>query len=347
MLVPANIFQPLIDVFQAVIEFFHNSIGVPWGWSIVLLTVAIRAVLTPLTVKQFRSMRALQGLQPQLKEIQTKYKQDKQRQQQELMAFYRENNVNPLSSCLPLVAQLPVFISLFYMLRANLRTNICPTVQKTFQEKYASTHHVSLAVARSQTTPCGAHGGSSFLFIHDMTTTATGVTLIVLMLLYVGSQVGSQLIMQPPTMDQTQRRIMLLMPLVFVVFVYRFPAGLLVYWITTNLWTLGQGFVVKRWLGPALPVAATADADAGAGPPGRAGGASGRSAPRPSGGSTKPQNGAATAVNGDAPAGGLAAALRARRKPPEEPATVAADRGRGAKPPPPPRKKKKRSGRRR
>ena len=86
----------------------------------------IRALLLPLTVKQFHSMQALQRLQPELKAIQDKYKDDKQRQQQEMMKFYKENNVNPLGSCLPLVAQLPVFISLFYMLRKNLRTEHLP-----------------------------------------------------------------------------------------------------------------------------------------------------------------------------------------------------------------------------
>ena len=86
----------------------------------------IRAILLPLTVKQFHSMQRLQRLQPELKAIQAKYKEDKQRQQQELMKFYKENQVNPLGSCLPLVAQLPVFISLFYMLRTSLRADICP-----------------------------------------------------------------------------------------------------------------------------------------------------------------------------------------------------------------------------
>src|SRR6201998_3072012 len=98
----ANIFQPLIDVFEPALKFFHNSVGVSWGWSIVLLTVVVRAILLPLTVKQFHSMQKLQAVAPQLKEIQNKYKDDKQRQQQEIMKFYRENEVNPFSSCLPL-----------------------------------------------------------------------------------------------------------------------------------------------------------------------------------------------------------------------------------------------------
>ncbi len=135
LFVTANIFQPLIDVFETVLKFFHNTVGVPWGWSIVLLTVAVRACLIPLTVKQFGSMQRLQQLQPEMKAIQAKYKEDKQRQQQEMMKFYKENKVNPLGSCLPLAAQLPVFISLFYMLRQSLRVDICPAIERAPQPR--------------------------------------------------------------------------------------------------------------------------------------------------------------------------------------------------------------------
>src|SRR5437588_5114083 len=177
MLLTANIFQPLIDVFESVLKFFHNSIGVPWGWSIVLLTVVIRAVLVPLTLKQFHSMQKLQRLQPELKSIQQKYKDDKQRQQQELMKFYKENQVNPLGSCLPLVAQLPVFISLFYLLRQDLRKNICPDVQLQYQHAHG--------LSPGHTTPCGPGHGANFLSIPDLTNQATGAVLVVLIILYV------------------------------------------------------------------------------------------------------------------------------------------------------------------
>src|ERR1700745_2839092 len=129
MLVVAKIFQPLIDVFESILLFFHNHVGLSWGFSIIALTILMRAILLPLTVKQFHSMQKLQRMQPQMKEIQAKYKDDKQRQQQEIMKFYKEKEINPLGSCLPLVAQLPVFISLFYMLRQSLRGDICPEVQ--------------------------------------------------------------------------------------------------------------------------------------------------------------------------------------------------------------------------
>src|SRR5437868_6219497 len=173
MLPIANIFQPLIDVFEAVLSFFHDNVGVSWGFSIVLLTVVVRAVLLPLTVKQFHSMQKLQRVAPELKAIQNKYKDDKQRQQQEIMKFYKENDVNPFSSCLPLVAQLPVFIGLFYMLRKNLRVDICPHVQHLYQVA----HHTGASVA------CGPVPAAHFLFINDITNTAKGATLVVLIVL--------------------------------------------------------------------------------------------------------------------------------------------------------------------
>jgi len=325
MLLTANIFQPLIDVFEAVLKFFHNSIGVPWGWSIVLLTVVIRALLVPLTLKQFHSMQALQRLQPELKAIQNKYKEDKQRQQQELMKFYKENNVNPLGSCLPLVAQLPVFISLYYMLRTSLRGDICPSKQPGAQ--LLNGHWVGFSHAH--TVACGPHNGAGFLFISDLTNKATGATLIVLIVLYVGTQLASSLMMSAPTMDRTQRQMMLVLPLFFVVFVISFPAGVIVYWVTTNTWTMLQQYIVKKRIGPIAPPAPAGGDDSPGGPP--------RGGPGDGGG-----------PNGADGSGGIAGLLRGRLKPAEEPAAVGAGtRIRTAAPPPPPRKKKKRSGRRR
>ena len=337
MLLSANIFQPLIDVFESVLKFFHNSAGVPWGWSIILLTVAVRACLIPLTVKQFGSMQRLQQLQPELKALQAKYKDDKERQQQEMMKFYKENKVNPLGSCLPLVAQLPVFISLFYMLRQSLRVDICPNVQRAHNHGVLSTAH---------TVPCGVGHGAGFLFVGDLTNKATGATLIVLIVLYIGSQLGSSLMMSSATMDPTQRKIMLVMPLLFVLFVINFPAGVIVYWITTNTWTLAQQYVVKRRIGPVrAPAAAAAAAGAG----GSGNGVS------PSRGSAKPAvdpeakakaKAEAEPTGNGSSSGGLGALIRGRSKAEKEKAAVAAARP-AAPPPRPPRKKKKRSGRRR
>ena len=341
-----SILSPLIDVFEAVLKFFHNSIGVPWGWAIVLLTLCVRACLVPLTVKQMGSMARMQQLQPELKAIQQKYKEDKQRQQQEMMKFYRENNVNPLGSCLPMVAQLPVFVALYYMLRESLRNDICPQIQKAFQAHWAAVHHTTLAAASGQTTPCGPHGGASFLFIPDLTDKATGVTLIVLILLYVGTQLGSSLMMSSATMDRTQRQIMLFMPLIFVLFVIRFPAGVLVYWITTNLWTIGQQYIIKRRIGPrqAAPVGVPTGASA----------LTKNEPPRATGGRGKPASKTPTPdsppakadTNGDG-GGGLGRFIGKAKPPDEKKQPVATGARAGGPPPKPPRKKKKRSGRRR
>jgi YidC/Oxa1 family membrane protein insertase len=276
-------------------------------------------------------MARLQQLAPEMKAIQNKYKDDKQRQQQEVMKFYKENNVHPLGSCLPLVAQLPVFISLFYMLRQSLRLDICPQVQP---------HHIVNGVSvidKSHTVPCGPNHGAGFLFIPDLTDKATGAVLVVLIVLYVGTQLASSLMMSSATMEPTQRKIMLVMPLFFVIFIINFPAGVIVYWITTNAWTMGQQYVIRRRIGPTrAPPAAAAGAGATSVVP-----TSGRGSPQQD---SKPAPSAASDGNG-APQGGLAGLLRGRGKAAEQEKAAVATRS--GPPPRPPRKKKKRSGRRR
>jgi YidC/Oxa1 family membrane protein insertase len=226
----ANILQPLIDIANAVLQFFHDDVGLSWGMSIIALTVVTRALLIPLTYKQLKGMRALQALQPQIKELQEKYKNDKQRMQQEMMRFYKENKVNPLASCLPLLAQLPVFITLFFLLRDELPDDIGCEAGK-----------------------CGSE--ASFLFISDLTAKATGGELIALLVIYVGTQLISGLVMAV-TADKSQRILMLLLPFIFVPFIISFPAGLILYWITTNIWTIGQQLVIKQVVPP--PAVATA-----------------------------------------------------------------------------------------
>ena len=227
----ANILQPLIDLANGVLQFFHDNVGLSWGMSIIALTIVTRALLIPLTYKQLKGMRALQALQPQIKELQEKYKNDKQRLQQEMMRFYKENKVNPFASCLPLLAQLPVFITLFFVLKHELPPDMgCP-----------SAGH------------CAAYG-AEFFFIDDLTAKATGTELIVLLILYVGTQLISGMVMSL-TADKSQRMMMFVLPLIFVPFILGFPAGLILYWITTNIWTIGQQFAIQKVV-PA-PVVAT------------------------------------------------------------------------------------------
>jgi len=241
MVPDANVLQPLIEVANAVLKFFHDNVGLSWGASIIAITVCTRAILIPLTYKQLKGMRALQALQPQMKEIQEKFKNDKQRMQQEMMRFYKENKVNPFASCIPLIAQLPVFITLFYTLRNELPDDIgCG--------------------------PAGCiHGQASFLFLNDLTSKAHGAELITLIVLYVGTQLASGFFMSV-TADKSQRMMMFILPVVFVPFVINFPSGLMVYWITTNLWTVGQGITINKVI-PAPHVATPEEKRAAKPPP--------------------------------------------------------------------------------
>jgi YidC/Oxa1 family membrane protein insertase len=312
-------FSPLITLFESIMVFIHdNVVGGSWGLAIIGLTVVIRAALVPLTFRQLKSMQEMQRLAPQISALKERYKDDKQRQQQEIMKFYQENKINPLASCLPLLLQLPVFISLFYMLRSDLKKHICGSQlvshYNTLHAQHMVTKVSALPAKYVEKTNCQsvAPHSAKFLFLPDITNKATGAALIVLIVLYVGSQIASTLV-ATATADPNQRRLMLLLPLVFVVILYRYPAGLLVYWITTNLWTIGQQMVIRRHMGaPAARPGKGSDAGGGGGSP------NGKpDAPRPKGPTGEP---ALAGVSG---------------------------RGASAPPPRPPRKKKKRSGRRR
>src|ERR1700745_1011248 len=112
------IISQLETVMRHILDWFHFNVGFTWAWSIVAVTVVVRMILVPLTIRQIHSMQNMQRFAPQMKEIQKKYKGDRQRLNEELMKFYRENNINPAASCLPLLLQIPVFIGLYYTLRA-------------------------------------------------------------------------------------------------------------------------------------------------------------------------------------------------------------------------------------
>jgi YidC/Oxa1 family membrane protein insertase len=194
-----------------------------------------------------------------------------------------------------------------------------------------------LVVNTSHTVPCGPDNGANFLFIPDLTNKASGAVLVVLIILYVGTQLASSLMMSSATMDPTQRKIMLFMPLFFVIFIISFPAGVIVYWITTNSWTMGQQYVIRRRIGPTkAPASATAAAGATSVVP-----TSGRGSPQRE---SKPAPTPTADGNGSG-LGGLGALLRGRGKAAE--AEKAAVATRSVPPPRPPKKKKKRSGRRR
>ena len=239
-------------------------------------------------------MQRLQTLQPEIKKIQERYKDDKQRMNQEVMAFYQREKVNPLGSCMPLLLQIPFFISLFYLLRSP-----------EFKADIAD--------------------NPGFYAIDNLAEKVTGdpVLLGVLIVLYVGTQLAASAV-TAFSADPMQRRIMFALPFVFVIFIINFEAGLIVYWITTNVWTIGQQLLVKK-LYPKPVLDAEAEADKAASKPARG----------------KPPSTVMAASGGDAKAeskggGGKAA-----------PAAAAGGGARTKAPPASPRKKKKRSGRRR
>ena len=214
-MIVGGILTPLEDALESVLEWLHTSIGLPWAWSIVALTVIVRILIVPLTVRQIHSMQNMQRHMPEMKEIQRKYKHDKQRQREELMQFYKENQINPASSCLPLLAQFPIFIALFFVLR-------------DFAENPPPGSLSWLGFVPSIADEASSHW--------------TGAVLLVI---YIISQTASTWFMSA-TMDRTQRWIMMVLPIVFVTFLVNFPTGLVLYWMTTNLWTVGQGLITRR-----------------------------------------------------------------------------------------------------
>src|SRR5215210_5051225 len=292
----ANVLQPLIDACQAILEFWHdlidsgNTLDGSWGIAIILMTFTVRIAILPLTFKGVKSMQRLQTLQPEIKKIQERYKDDKQRMNQEVMAFYQREKVNPLGSCLPLILQIPFFISLFYLLRSD-----------TFQNDI--------------------QGNAGFLAIDNLAVKVDDVVLLgVLIVLYVGTQLAASAV-TAISADPTQRRIMFALPFVFVIFIVNFQAGLIVYWITTNVWTIGQQLLVKKLYPKPDLAAARAAADAGDG---------------------------AKLARGKPPSAESAAVAAGNGSSEERPKAPAGGDGGPAKAPPQsPRKKKKRSGRRR
>lgn len=211
-----NPLRPLEHFLQRVLIWLHETVGFSWAWSIVALTVLVRIVLVPVTVKQIHSMQNLQAHAPEMKALQQKWKHDKQRQNEELMKFYRENKINPAASCLPIVLQIPIFISLFYVLR----------------------HFKAETLVE--------YGGSvDWLHLVAITEPVKDGWGPLLLLIYVASQLSSSYFMST-TMQGAQRVLLMALPVLFVPFIINFPVGLMVYWLTTNLWTTGQGLVTRR-----------------------------------------------------------------------------------------------------
>ncbi len=258
-----SILTPIEDVLTWGLEWLHTTLSLPWAWSVVALTIAVRVLLVPLTVKQIHSMQRMQEHLPEMKEIQKRYKADRRKQNEELMKFYKENSINPASSCLPVIPQIPIFFALYFVLR-DFDDEIFP--------KYPGSDLGWLSFVPDITANITAHWSG-----------------YVMLVVYVASQIASTWFM--PTQSKSQRVIFLFLPLVFAFFILdppggtTFPVGLLVYWMTTNLWTVGQGLVTR---GLREKSAAPPPKRSSRTPPKAEQGSGNGEAPLPQSGTTKP-----------------------------------------------------------
>ncbi|WNE97686.1 membrane protein insertase YidC [Streptomyces luomodiensis] len=252
-----TILGPLYDVVSWIIVQFHSfyslifdrDSGWAWGLSIVSLVVLIRICLIPLFVKQIKSTRNMQALQPKMKAIQERYKSDKQRQSEEMMKLYKETGTNPLSSCLPILAQSPFFISLYQVLNHIANNKTVGVIDQSLLDSARNAHifGAPLSVKFMSSADKVQSLGASLTDVRIVT-----ITMIVLMS---ASQFFTQrqlmtknvdLTVKTPFMQQ-QKMLMYVFPIMFAVFGINFPVGVLVYWLTTNVWTMGQQmFVIRR-----------------------------------------------------------------------------------------------------
>jgi len=262
-------FSPLIWLFLQILLGVHAVIGGSWGWAIIGLTLIVRTLTFPLTRSQFKGMAKMRLHAPELKQIQERYKEDRVRMQEETMKYYKEVGFNPLSACLPLLLQFPVFISLVYMLRTDLKKHICE--QLKLAQPGAAHQYCTHIVAHN---PAWTHY-AGFLFVHDITSKATGAVLIVLMVLYVGTQAFSGAMMSVGN-TRSQRLMAIGLPFIFVLLVVQFAAGLLIYWIATNITMIPQQLYMLRKYGRPSGVPVTVASGGAASATGRATSPNGR-----------------------------------------------------------------------
>ena len=251
------ILNPLYNIVSGVIVFIHKLLtpvfgansGVTWSLSIVGLVILIRIILIPLFVKQIKSQRALTALQPHMKEIQKKYKDDRQKQSEEMMKLYKEHKTNPLASCFPILAQAPIFFALFTVLNGISQNRAHGLLKGEY------------LVSAQNASFFGAPLSGTFLGSSDSGTKLIAILLIIFMSATTFTTQRQLMVKGMPKMDSSnnmmlqQQKIMLyLFPVIFAVTGVNFPIGVLIYWSTTNLWTWGQQYyVIKRNPTPGSP----------------------------------------------------------------------------------------------
>jgi len=251
-----TLLNPLYYAVSWVLVTFHSLLGVftknqsiRWSLSIIGLVVLIRVILIPLFVKQIKGQRAMTALAPQMKEIQKRYKDDRQKQSEEMMKLYKEHKTNPLASCFPILAQAPIFFALFTVLN-GIAHNRPHGLMKG-----------DVLIQASQAKFFGADLSSTFLSSPNTTTKIVTIALIIAMSATTFTTQRQLLVKGMPKTDdsnnmmlQQQKIMMYIFPIIFAVSGVNFPVGVLIYWGTTNLWTMGQQFyVIKRNPTPGSP----------------------------------------------------------------------------------------------
>ncbi|WP_266385879.1 membrane protein insertase YidC [Streptomyces canus] len=229
-------------------KIFGPDTGWAWGLSIVSLVILIRICLIPLFVKQIKSTRAMQTLQPEMKKIQERYKNDKQRQSEEMMKLYKETGTNPLSSCLPILAQSPFFFALYHVLNGIATGSTIGVINDSLLASARKAHIFGAPLAAKFTD------GSSKVEALGASLTDVRVVTAVMIVLMSASQFYTQRQLMTKNVDTTvktpfmqqQKMLMYVFPVMFAVFGINFPVGVLVYWLTTNVWTMGQQMYVIR-----------------------------------------------------------------------------------------------------
>lgn len=225
---------------------FGDDTGWAWGLSIVSLVILIRICLIPLFVKQIKATRAMQTLQPEMKKIQERYKNDKQRQSEEMMKLYKETGTNPLSSCLPILAQSPFFFALYHVLNSIANNDTIGVINQSLLESAQKAHIFGAPLAAKFTD------SAADVVVLDASLTTVRIVTAVMIVLMSASQFYTQRQLMTKNVDTTvktpfmqqQKMLMYIFPIMFAVFGINFPVGVLVYWLTTNVWTMGQQMYV-------------------------------------------------------------------------------------------------------
>jgi len=227
---------------------FGADTGWAWGLSIVSLVILIRICLIPLFVKQIKATRAMQTLQPEMKKIQERYKNDKQRQSEEMMKMYKEAGTNPLSSCLPILAQSPFFFALYHVLNSIANGDTIGVINESLLQSAQKAHIFGAPLAAKFTD------SASDVAALDASLSSVRIVTAIMIVLMSASQFFTQRQLMTKNVDtsvktpfmQQQKMLLYVFPVMFAVFGINFPVGVLVYWLTTNVWTMGQQMYVIR-----------------------------------------------------------------------------------------------------